>query len=55
MGPVPSPEQTRRGGTNRKCGALKLTELLHTKIDILKLRIMRYLKNFVFMSEKRDV
>ena len=37
-------------------GALKWTELLHIKTDILRLQnIMHYFKNFAFMFEKRDV
>ena len=39
-------------GTSRKWGALKYTELLHIKTDISQLKIMRYFKKFVFMSEK---
>ena len=36
-------------------GALKQTELLHIKTDILRLHNMCYLKNIVIMLEKRDI
>ena len=36
-------------------GALKQTELLHIKTDILWLRIMRYFNNFVFVSLKKCI
>ena len=35
--PVPSPEQTKGGGTSGKMGALKWTKLLHTKVNVLRL------------------
>ena len=55
-GKVPSPDQTKWGGTSRKWGGtLKYTELLHIKTDISQLQIMRYFKKLVFMSEKDPV
>ena len=36
-------------------GGAKMTELLHIKTDILWLQIMRYLKIFLFVLEKREV
>ena len=43
----------RSGGILAKSEtALKHTELLHIETDIVRLEIMRNLKNFVFMSKK---
>ena len=44
-----------KGGSRKLGGTIKYTELLHLKIDILRPKIMRYFKNFMFMSEKKHV
>ena len=56
---MPSPEQTKGGGTGRNWGVgNKIGRNFapkKLKTDILRLQIMRYFKNFVFMFEKSDV
>ena len=57
-----SPQQCRRQSNQSEGalaenggGTLKYTEIFHVKTDILRLQIMRYFNNFVFISEKQDV
>ena len=44
-----------KGALAERGGALKLTQLLHIKTDILPPQIMRYFENVVLMSKKRRI
>ena len=42
-------------GTSQKWGGTKIDHIFHIKTDILRLLIMSYLKNFLSISQKKDV
>ena len=51
--PVPSPEQSKSGGTSRKWGRGLYDKLNFCLQKYFTAKIMRYFQNFVFMSKKR--